>query len=146
MIPGIDSLIEIGLTAIKRIWPDPEKQAEEERKLLELAQKGDLAKLASSVQLLTGQMEINKVEATHKSIFVAGWRPFVGWTCGFSLAYVCMLEPFMRFVATTIFGYEGEYPVIDTTIMIPVLLGMLGISHHRNEDKKNGTATNSISK
>ena len=39
------------------------------------------------------QLEVNKVEATHKSIFVAGWRPFVGWVCGVALAYHFILSP-----------------------------------------------------
>lgn len=141
----LDAIVELGLGVISSIWPDKTKQAAEARKLMELAQKGDLAKLAAHVTLLQGQMAINAKEAEHKSIFVAGWRPFVGWVCGSSLLYVGLLEPFLRFAAT-MFGFAGEFPEIDTTTMIPVLLGMLGISHHRSEDKKNGTQTNRVGK
>ena len=49
--------------------------------------------LAALTGVVMGQIEINKVEAGHKSIFVAGWRPFVGWTCGIALAYNFVLRP-----------------------------------------------------
>lgn len=141
MIPAIAmGLFELGKSFIKSKFPDPVEQAAEILKLEELAQKGDLAKLNAHVSLLQGQMNITMEEAKHPSVFVAGWRPFVGWVCGCSLLYVGLLEPFLRFWAT-MFGFEGEFPEIDTTTMIPVLLGMLGISHHRSEDKKNGTGT-----
>ena len=141
MIPAIAvGLFELGKSLIQSKFPDPAEQAAELFKLEELAQTGDMARLNAHVGLLQGQMEINKEEAKHPSIFVAGWRPFVGWVCGCSLLYVGLLEPFLRFAAT-MFGFSGEFPVIDTTTMIPVLLGMLGISKHRSDDKKNGTGT-----
>jgi len=56
---------------------DPNKRAEIELKLRELEQ-----------ALNMGQIEINKVEATNPNWFVAGWRPFIGWTGGFALAYI----------------------------------------------------------
>lgn len=139
----LSAAFDLGKTLITTIWPDPTKQAEELRLLEELKQKGNLAELQARVSLLQGQMAINAKEAEHPSIFVAGWRPYVGWVCGTSLLYVGLLEPFLRFWAT-IFGFTGEFPEVDTTTMIPVLLGMLGISHHRSEDKKNGTNTSNV--
>ena len=82
----ISAALDIGKMAISRIWPDPVQQAAEERKLLELSQSGNLAELNAHVQLLVGQMQINAKEAEHKSVFVAGWRPFIGWVGGFALA------------------------------------------------------------
>ena len=140
----VSAIFSLGKTLISTIWPDPAKQAEELRLLEELRQKGNLAELQAHVTLLQGQMAINAKEAEHKSVFVAGWRPFVGWVCGFSLGYVGLLEPFMRFIASTMFGYEGDYPKIDTTLTVPVLLGMLGISHHRSQDKSKGVQTDTI--
>ena len=139
----LSAAFDLGKTLISTIWPDPAKQAEELRLLEELKQTGNLAELQARVSLLQGQMAINAKEAEHPSLFVAGWRPFVGWVCGSSLLYVGLLEPFLRFWAT-IFGFTGDFPEIDTTTMIPVLLGMLGISHHRSEDKKNGTNTSNV--
>lgn len=131
----VGSLLEIGKNLISRVWPDPAKQAEELLKLKELEQKGDLAELDAYVKSLTGQLRINEMEAQHPSIFVAGWRPWAGWVGGFSLAYAAILEPLMRFIAT-MFGYSGEFPELDTSITVTVLLGMLGIGAQRSYDKK----------
>ncbi len=139
----ITVLLDVGKMAINRIWPDPVKQAEEERRLIELSQKGDLAAMNAEVQLLLGQIEINKAEAKHKSIFVAGWRPFVGWVGGLAFAYASILEPLMRFVAT-INGYEGQFPIIDTNMTMQVLLGMLGLGLMRSYEKKNGVHKDSL--
>lgn len=136
-IDPISALLDVGMMAINRIWPDPTKQAEEQRRLAELAQKGDLAELSAHVKLLSGQLEINKAEASHSSVFVAGWRPFVGWVCGFSLAYVAVIEPLMRFIAK-MSGYAGEFPAIDTNLTMQVLLGMLGLVAARTREKEKG--------
>ena len=116
---------------------------EEIRKLEELHQRGDLAILNAEVQLLLGQINVNKTEANHKSIFVAGWRPFVGWVCGFGLLYASVIEPLMRFIAT-VNDYTGTFPVLDTTITMQVLLGMLGLGLMRTKEKEKGTHKDSL--
>jgi len=130
----LTALFEIGKTAIDKIWPDPIRRAEELRKLEEIRQKGQLAELTAEIQLLTGQMDINKEEAKSSSAFVAGWRPFVGWVCGVGLAYVSIVEPVMRFIATMC-DYTGSFPVIDTALTMQVLLGMLGLGMMRTKEK-----------
>ena len=139
----ISALFDLGKTAIEKIWPDPTQRAQELRLLEEMKQRGDLAELNAHVLLLQGQMNINVKEAEHKSVFVAGWRPFVGWVGGFSLAYVSIIEPLMRFTAVMV-GYEGEFPAIDTNLNMQVLMGMLGIAGMRSYDKKQKTQTDSI--
>jgi hypothetical protein len=141
----LTAIVDLGSTLIQKIWPDPAKQQEELRKLQELQQAGDLAELNAHVQLLVGQMEINKIEAASPHWFVAGWRPFVGWVCGSALAYAAIIEPLMRFIAK-IFGYSGTFPVIDTEITMQVLLGMLGLGVMRSRDKEKQVDTKSISK
>lgn len=136
----LSAALDLGTTLINKIWPDPAKQAEEARKLVELYQKGDLAAMQAQVTLLTGQLSINAKEAEHPSVFVAGWRPFVGWVGGFSLAYAGILEPLMRFIATML-EFTGEFPVIDTSMTIQILMGMLGLGAMRSFDKKNRTDT-----
>ena len=146
----ISAALDIGKMAISRIWPDPVQQAAEERKLLELSQSGNLAQLNAHVQLLVGQMQINMKEAEHKSVFVAGWRPFIGWVGGFALAYQFLFYPILLWlwtIATLAFqipaGFEPPaLPVADD--LYTIVLGMLGIGAMRSYDKKNGTATQSI--
>jgi hypothetical protein len=139
----LTAALEVGKTLIEKIWPDPVKQSQEIRKLEELHQKGDLAELNASIKLITGQLEVNKIEAGHRSVFVAGWRSFIGWVCGLGLLYSSMIEPIMRFVAA-MNGYTGEFPEIDTTLTMQVLLGMLGLVAARTHEKVKGVQTNSL--
>lgn len=88
------------------------------------------------------QMEVNKAEAVHKSIFVAGWRPFVGWTCGVSLAYHFLLAPILQF-SFALAGYDQEVPKFDFSQLSTILMGMLGLGGLRTWEKMNGVARNS---
>jgi hypothetical protein len=85
---------------------------------------------AGDLSLLVGQLEINKVEAAHKSLFVAGWRPFVGWVCGVGLLYNVLIQP--------IFDIWVDMPEINPDLLYPVLLGMLGMSGLRTYEKFKG--------
>lgn len=85
---------------------------------------------AGELSLLVGQLEINKVEAAHKSLFVAGWRPFVGWVCGVGLLYNVLIQP--------IFDIWVDMPEINPDLLYPVLLGMLGMSGLRTYEKFKG--------
>jgi len=123
----ISAALELGTSVINKIWPDPVKQAEEQRKLQELAQKGNLEELNAEIKLLISQVDLNKVEAAHKSIFVAGWRPFVGWVCGLGLLYNVILAPFLDIWLTV--------PEVKTDLLYPVLLGMLGLGGMRSFEK-----------
>lgn len=91
--------------------------------------------LDNSIKLNLAQIQVNANEALSTSIFVAGWRPFVGWICGAAFLYVSILEPILRFIATVIFHYGGGFPVIDVFLTGQVLMGMLGIAGLRSYDK-----------
>ena len=83
------------------------------------------------------QIEVNKAEGQHRSIFVAGWRPFIGWTCGFALAYTYVIQPILVFwLAHT--GHLVTLPQVDMSLMMPVLLGMLGLGGMRSFEKFKG--------
>jgi len=147
----ISALFDVGKSVIERVWPDPVAQAQEIRKLEELRQAGYLSKLNAHVQILTGQMKVNAIEAAHKSIFVAGWRPFVGWVGGVALGYQFILYPLMLWAwaivdPTNAAGISIKPPpVLAADELYTVLLGMLGIGAMRSYDKSKGTATQSIS-
>ena len=84
------------------------------------------------------QVEVNKAEAQHKSIFVAGWRPFVGWTCGIALAYHFVLAPLILF-GVGISGVEiPALPEFDMGSLMTVLMGMLGLGGLRTYEKQKG--------
>ena len=129
----ISAILNISSTIINKLFPDPTQAAQAQLALIKLQQDGDLA-------AIVGQMDINKIEAGSGSVFVSGWRPFCGWICGFGLAYVSIIEPIARLLATLI-GYTGIFPAIDTTLTMQVLLGMLGMGGLRSLDKIKGVAT-----
>ena len=153
----LSAAFDLGKTAIERIWPDPIKRAEEVRKLEEMRQKGDLAELNAHVQLMLGQININVEEAKHKSIFVAGWRPAVGWVGVISLFFMyvpkaIVMTGFWVWQAyLTLNPVEGVilpelpvFPDLGTGDIIGLLLAILGVGSMRSYDKKNGTQTDSI--
>lgn len=105
---------------LERVIPDKNARAAAKEELERAGQAGEL-------DLLIGQLEINKVEAAHKSIFVAGWRPFIGWVCGAGLAYNVILHPFLSIWL--------ELPPVNEGLLYPVLTGMLGMGALRTYEK-----------
>ena len=81
-------------------------------------------------ELAQGQLEVNKVEAAHKSLFVAGWRPAIGWICGLALMYSTILAP--------ILGIWFTVPPVDSSLLTTVLMGMLGLGGLRTIEKAKG--------
>ena len=130
----VTAVLDIGGKVIDRLWPDPVQAANARLELFKLQTSGEL-------QLIAGQLDVNKEEAKNTSTFVSGWRPFVGWIGGMGLAYVALVEPVSRFVATVIYNYTGAFPVIDTTITFQILLGMLGLGGMRTFEKYAGVAS-----
>lgn len=122
-------IFELGKTLIDRWLPDPQKKAEAEMELFKMAQAGDLQKVI-------GQLEINAKEATHQSIFVAGWRPWCGWLGGFGLAYATIFQYLLGWLSV-LNGWPVPPPV-DTDLLIYVLGGMLGLGGLRSYEKVKG--------
>ena len=86
------------------------------------------------------QLEVNKTEAAHRSMWVAGWRPFVGWSCGAAMAWHFILLPVTLFI-TSFVGFEvPELPAFDMDSLMTVLLGMLGLGGLRTFEKSKGLA------
>lgn len=98
----------------------------------------------AQVQLLLGQIEVNKTEAASASIFVAGWRPFIGWTCGVGVAYAFVVQPIMIFIAY-LFSYDlTKSPVLDVASLLTLLFAMLGVAGLRTTEKIKGVAADSM--
>ena len=137
----LSGLFEIGKGIINRIFPDPAQAAAAQLELLKMQQNGDLAQLAADTDLAKLQIQTNIAEAAG-NWFTAGWRPCIGWVCGAGLAYAALIEPFARFIAKVWFGYTGEFPVIDTTLTMQILMGMLGLGAMRSVEKVKGAEGN----
>ena len=91
-------------------------------------------------ELAKGQIEINKISAGHKSMFVAGWRPFVGWTCGVALAWHFVGQPLAVFVIAIAGVETPPLPVFEMESLLTVLLGMLGLGGLRTFEKTKNVA------
>lgn len=105
---------------------DPDKQAEIELKLAQLQE-----------ALQNGQLEINKIEAANKNIFISGWRPFVGWTAGFAVAYYYVISRFLHSMFA-IFNLNFPLPVLDIGTLYQLLVLLLGVAGLRSYEKIKG--------
>lgn len=83
------------------------------------------------------QLDINKVEAGHRSIFVSGWRPFLGWVSGLSIGYVYLFQPLLDMILQ-MFGVKVNWVVLDLGQLMPLILGMLGLGGLRSFEKAKG--------
>ena len=123
----VTALFEVGSKVLDRVLPDPAQQAAAKLELMKLQQNGELAQI-------TGQMEINKVEAASSSLFVSGWRPSIGWVCGAGFAVQFVVGPLAEWGAA-LAGHPVKFPQMDTGTMMPLLLGMLGLGGLRTAEK-----------
>ena len=119
---------------------------DEERAVARLDQfKAETDRLAVQQEGLKGQLDINKAEARHHSIFVAGWRPAAGWVCVSGLAYSVMYY-LILWVFVLAFPAHDPPPNIDTGVLVTLLSGMLGIGGFRTYEKFKGVARDGIPK
>lgn len=97
-----------------------------ERRLIEL--QTELARQLHQANLK--QIEVNIQEAKHQSVFVAGWRPFIGWVCGSALAYQFILRDLIQLIFSL-----DELPQLDLDKLISILVAMLGMGTLRTYEK-----------
>lgn len=128
----VSVLLAIGSKVIDRVWPDPTQAAQAKLELFKLQQTGELQQIA-------GQLEINKAEAANPSVFVSGWRPFIGWVCGAACAWNWVGLPVAKTLAMY-FNHPLPLAPADLTEMMPVLIGMLGLGGLRTMEKIQGVA------
>lgn len=121
----ISAGLDLANTVVNKIWPD---KSEQER-----------AQLAAAVQLVQGQMDINKAEAASSSVFTSGWRPAIGWVCAAALAAQYIARPLLQW-AGVLTGHDWPtLPGIDDNLW-QLMLGMLGLGGLRSFEKFKGVA------
>lgn len=124
-LTGVGEIADLAKLAISKIWPDKTEQ--------------EVAELTAAVTVVQGQLAINQKEAEHPSVFVSGWRPFIGWVCGGGCAWNWIGLPIARAVCAYV-GHPLELAPADLSEMMPLLLGMLGLGALRTAEKINGVA------
>jgi len=128
----IDKLIGPVTGLLDKFIEDKDQKARLAHEVATMAQK-------HALELSRAQLDVNKAEAQHRSIFVSGWRPAVGWVCVLGMAGNFMVIPFSNFVLALL-EIPVKIPLIDTATMMPVLMGMLGLGTLRTYEKKAGVS------
>ncbi|NOZ43376.1 MAG: hypothetical protein GXP02_09510 [Alphaproteobacteria bacterium] len=123
--PAIDAVTAVGNVVDKLFTSDDER-----------AQAAILMeKIRQKPQIL--QAEINRVEASHRSLFVAGWRPFIGWVCGLGFLWAFLLLPLFQWIVA-IEGLDVTAPAILTDNMMELVMALLGLGTLRTAEKMTG--------
>lgn len=124
-ITGLSEVAGVVGSVIDRIWPN---KTEQER-----------AELQAAMLVVQGQLAVNQAEAGSASVFVAGWRPFIGWVCGAACAWNWIGLPVAK-AGLALAGHTLDLAPADLTEMLPVLMGMLGLGALRTAEKFKGVA------
>jgi hypothetical protein len=119
-------LLEAGKTLIDRLIPDKEEARKAEAEWMRMAVEGELKQTIA-------QLEINAREASHPSVWVAGWRPFFGWCGGVAFAYATIVQPALVWYGTSR-GWPAP-PDLNIDLLWTVITGMLGIGGLRTVEK-----------
>ena len=117
---------------LEKFIPDKDLRSKLSHEIATMAEK-------NAHEQIKAQLEINKTEAQHNSLFVSGWRPAVGWTCCLGMAANFLIIPMTNF-ALALASSNISIPLIDLETMLPVLLGMLGLGGMRSYEKSKGVA------
>lgn len=124
---------------IEKYVPSSADKAAAQLELLKLQQSSDFQALDAQVKMAQAQTDVNKAEASSANIFVAGWRPFIGWVCGTGLAVQFLVGPLFTWIAA-LASHPVVFPSLDMGTLITLLAGMLGLGGMRTVEKLQGKA------
>lgn len=135
-ISGLGEIFDFGSKLIDKLFPDPAQRDEAKFKLAQLADQGELRELDAAAKSDSNQTEINKIDAGSDRFLQYGWRPFIGWICGFGLLYQFLGQPLLSWTGG-IWDFPAA-PKIELGDLITLLMGMLGLAGMRTIEKKKG--------
>lgn len=130
----ITAVLDVAGKVIDRVFPDPVQAANAKLEMMKLQQAGDFKQIEVDATNALAQVEVNKEEAKNTSLFVSGWRPAAGWLCVMGLGYMTLFRPIGSWIATLLHA-TAVPPVVDTTVLLELLLGMLGLGTLRTVEK-----------
>lgn len=124
---GIDAIANLVSTAVDKIFPDANIEAQSKADALK-------AELSKELEYTLGQIEINKIEASSSSVFVSGWRPAVGWTGALGYAYEFLIRPIGNGIMVSL-SVPPAFPGIEVEALTSLLFGLLGLGTLRTVEK-----------
>ena len=127
MLGVLSALIGPVSTILDKVIPDKDFREKLAHEIATMAEQHTQAQVMA-------QIEVNKVEAAHSSMFVAGWRPAIGWICALGMAGNFLVIPFAN-MALELSKTGVVIPMIALSEMMPVLMGMLGLGAMRTVEK-----------
>lgn len=130
---GLGAVAKLVDGVVNRIWPDA---TETDRQKMALA----LAELQREADILTAQAATNQAEAGHSSLFVAGWRPALGWCIAVILAYSYVLYPLLAFALAALDSPVRPPALALDDSLWQLILGMLGLAAGRTVEKIKGVS------
>lgn len=130
------------LGIINKVIPDKAAAAAAASKLQEMAAQGELTEELTQLKAVTSaQSDVDKVEAASTSLFIAGWRPGIGWVCCAALALAYIIGPLFTWVAALV-GQPTPFPTFDLGALMPLMFGLLGMGTLRTVEKLKGAQGN----
>jgi len=132
MLSGLSALIGPISALLDKFIPDKDLREKLSHDIATMAEK-------HTQEQVMAQIEVNKVEAAHRNMFVAGWRPAIGWICALGMAGNFLVIPFVN-MGLELTGTDVLIPMIQLAEMMPVLMGMLGLGAMRSFEKAKGVS------
>jgi hypothetical protein len=142
---GFTALIPLIGGIIDKLFPDPAQADAAKLALMKMqledkqfGQTLDAKAASDQVDLVKGQLDINKAEASNDNVFVSGWRPAIGWVCAAAFAYQFFLGPVGIFIMGCFNVTAPALPSLDTADLMTILGGLLGLGSLRTFEKIKG--------
>lgn len=133
---AVSGIVTAVTGVIDKVVPDPDLKAKlsNQVELAVIGQSTELTKVMLEGQ--QAQINVNTAEAQSGSLFVSGWRPFIGWVCGGGFTYAFIAQPLLSWVASWFGG--APLPSLDMGTLLSVLGGILGLGGLRTYEKIQG--------
>ena len=126
----INAILPIIGTVLDKLIPDNNAKEKAKAEI-------EKALIDNAAQINLTQAETNKIEAAHRSVFVSGWRPFLGWCSGLGFAWVFVVAPVAQWVLA-LQGINIVLPQLQTDVLMELTLAMLGLAGLRTWEKSKG--------
>jgi hypothetical protein len=126
----INAILPLIGTVLDKVIPDNNAKQKAKQEI-------EKALIDNAAKINLTQAETNKIEASHRSVFVSGWRPFLGWCSGFGFAWVFVVSPVAQWMLA-LQGINLVLPQLQTDVLMELTLAMLGLAGLRTWEKSKG--------